>query len=56
MGHVSIDVMDKADIYLIRGVQKDKVNAEYTALLEGKPISNKSKLKLLNPFWMHIRC
>lgn len=42
--------MNNAESYLTSEVQKVGFNAEYNSLLEVKRISNKSKLRLLNPF------
>lgn len=42
--------MNKVELYLIREFQKVEFNVEYNSFSEGKPISNKSKLRLLNLF------
>lgn len=50
VGFVSIEEIAQAELYLIREVQKTDFNAEYNAVLEGKPVPNKSKLSFLHPF------
>lgn len=49
-GHVSMEEMRNAELYLVREIQKIEFFEEYNALLKGKPISNKSRLRSLNPF------